>query len=1007
MPASAPTPAVAQTAPPWFADVAPRPEVVDRSHGLSHNSVFEVVHDHQGFLWIGTIDGLNRYDGASFEVFRHDPGDSTSLSNSTVRRIWEDRQRRLWVRTGTGLDRYDRSTGSFIRYSITAQLLLEDGSGTLWAAARDGLYRYDPAADDYVAQGRWPDSTDSPDSTDVDDASARQIWGLAAGSDGSIWTVRADGGLIRHAPDVGLEAAGRLPWSDTVVLGQEGDRVLIGHAEGAGWFDLIGRDVTAQPPAQAPAEGGAYLAGLRDRAGRSWLGGSGLWRSDRAGAPAERVWPEEAGAPLATVWALAEDRAGNVWAATVRGLLRFDAFQRSFSHTLDLEAWQTPDPPGPIMAIDEVDAGTLWLGTLGSGLYRVSPASGVPERIVGPDEGVPNVWAVLADADGSMWAGTQQGLVRVEPSGAVRRWPSLPGTSGGPVFALAKDTIGRLWIGSADGLSWLDPSTGERGVMERLSVDRAGPTRVESLHELPDGRIVAGTSWSDLYVIEPGSSAAVYVPTGDVPALQGSEGLWAGAVDADGRLWLGSDRGLWMWDEPAEALRPATNADGPLARTVYEIVSTADGDFWMSTGVGLVRVRAPASFPERTLEARSYRIGVDLAETEYNRRAAALTPRGVAVFGGMAGVTYFDPDAIQSSPFAPPVVVDRIERLRGDSVIVTEAYGRTTVRVAHDDAGIDLHFAAPSFGSADGVRYSVMLEGLDPDWYTPREPRVRYLRLPSGRYTFRVRAASPDGVGDPEGASLEIVVPPPFWATPWFRGAGAALALGLLLAVTRHLSTRRLRAQVAALELERSVQRERDRISRDLHDHVGSHVSSLVSGIELAMLSTEAGQPSRARNYLAAVDRDARRTLTELRETVWSLHHDRVTVRRFAERVEEYLERRGRLTSVRLGFESHGPGEAELTPSQALNLFRILQEAVTNAVRHAAPTSVRVRLEVGATSLALAIDDDGTYPENGFNGGTGLGIRGMSDRAEELGGSLTIAANERGGTCVQVRFAYA
>ncbi|MCG8467091.1 MAG: histidine kinase [Gemmatimonadetes bacterium] len=990
---------------PWYAEIPTELAWLDRSAGLSHNSTFVVLQDHQGYLWIGTIDGLNRYDGSSFEIFRHDPSDPTSLSNSSIRKIEEDSRGRLWIRTGSGVDRYDRSTGSFRRYAPTAQQVLEDSEGTIWACALDGVYRYDEDADRFELVADF----ETAGGLDGDPP-----WGLLEQRDGSLWVVTNRGRLLSYAKDGGLLGDRQLPWDGTHFNEQSADgRTWVSHSAGLG---MIGPDFERQsgtvdelPP--IPAQARPLLAAYRDRAGRVWIGGSGLFRWTPGSAGFEAVWADTDRGGLDPVWNIEEDREGTIWASTLRGVLRFDAYVHRFGHTRSALASDGRDV-GPTMAIDEAPDGTIWVGTLRTGLFTIDPDE--PAFARGPAViGVRDVWDIHR-AFGSTWLGTTNGLFEIPDDDPIARPVALgrfepatrrPGTSRAqPIVFTIANAGGRLWVGGSAGLWWLDPETREVGEIERVQTDRASPINVEALRVRDDGRVWALTRASDVYAIDPRTLETTFIRTGDPVAFRGSEGPWATAIDGRGRMWTGGDRGLALLDEGNAALRVIGPRDGFPGSTVYAIVPDDEGAFWISASAGLFRLADPTRFPEAPLELRLYRLGTDVPESEFNRRAALRTETGALMFGGTSGLTYFHPADILDNPFAPLVSIDRVERITERGAVPVFAFAKDEIEIPREDAGIDVFFAAPRFASAENVRYSVMLEGSDPDWFDPGpEPRVRYMGVGPGAYTFRARAMSPDGVWSETDATLRIVIPPPFWATAWFRILAGLLVLTTLIGSVRAISTRRLREQLRGLELERSIQQERDRISRDLHDHVGSQVSGLLSGIELARLGTAAGESEEVATYLEDLDNDARRALTELRETVWSLHQEQVTVAIFGERVEDYLERRQRfLRTPSLSLRTSGDLGRVLTPAQALNLFRIVQEAISNAVRHAEAEHVVVTVDSAAEALRIRVEDDGAFRRESPRAGTGLGVEGMRARMTEIGGTFAIDGDECG-TTVDVR----
>jgi signal transduction histidine kinase len=494
---------------------------------------------------------------------------------------------------------------------------------------------------------------------------------------------------------------------------------------------------------------------------------------------------------------------------------------------------------------------------------------------------------------------------------------------------------------------------------------------------------------------------ATWLPTGDRPSLLGSEGFWALVVTADGRLLAGSDRGLFKLDPRTGTLDPLGVTAGVPASRAFALALDAGGDVWMSAGHGLVRLRSSgATFVSRTFGAVD---GNPI--TEFNRRAFLRTADGDFLFGGMGGFVRFRPERMRDNPLPPPLAISTLEVLGATQPRIVSSHRVRQLSLSRPDRGFAAEFAALAHADAGQMRYSYRLRGFDDDW-TPAGPdrRARYPSLPPGRFTFEVRALASAG-GTESMLRLPVIVPAPWWATSWFRVVALVLFSGALIVVVRTVATRRLERQLRALALERRLQDERERISRDLHDHVGSQVATLMSGIELAQLSAASGRHDRASGYLDSVAADARSTLEQLRETVWSLRTEGLSVRGLADRIDEHLRGRQKyLSRPTLQLRAEITVDQRLTSGQAIHLFRIAEEAVNNAIAHAGASRVEVAIrDAENRRIELEVRDDGTHPPGGRpDSSAGLGLRGMESRASDLGATFTWTRDPGGGTRVVV-----
>jgi signal transduction histidine kinase len=325
------------------------------------------------------------------------------------------------------------------------------------------------------------------------------------------------------------------------------------------------------------------------------------------------------------------------------------------------------------------------------------------------------------------------------------------------------------------------------------------------------------------------------------------------------------------------------------------------------------------------------------------------------------------------------------------------------VRLAAGDTGLVVRFTAPTFADAHRLHLQYRMEGLDAGWVAAgADRRARYPALRPGRYAFHVRAASADGVWSLDDAVITIVAPAPWWASWWFRSGAGLAGVILLVATLRWVLTRPLRRRVRALELDQRVRAERERISRDLHDHVGAQVTTLLAGIELAGLRAGRGEQGALPPVLADLGEEARRTIAQLRETVWSLRQDHISLRDLAAQVQEDLRNRQRMMArPRLTCDASGDLSIELGSEKALHLFRIVQESVTNAIRHANASAVHVDIASHAGSgIRVSVTDDGRFqPAAAEHQGTGLA--GMRSRAADMGAAFS-CLGAAVGTTIQV-----
>lgn len=990
----APAPSHAQTA--SSAETSIR---FDRLDGLSHNTVTSILQDHQGFLWIGTSDGLNRYDGYDFIVYRHDRLDSTSLSNNSVKTLLGDRDGALWIGTDGGLDRFDRRTERFVRYVLAPGVsrqavlqLLEDHAGRLWAGS-DGLHRYDPAADRFVAYRHDPDDPNS--------LAGNYVWSLFEGRDGTLW-IGTDGHTL-HRHDARGDHFVRLTlpetWSHPVIVHQdEANRLWLANPLGESSAFAYAND-TFTALTDVPLDRLIRVV-LDDRRGIRWIGtDDGLYRIDPT--THEQVHARLDPAPGAylqnNVTSLYEDQAGTLWVGAFSGLYRLDPRAKPFRHLRH-------DPTDPnslsnntVMAVWEEADSVLWIGTLGGGLNRFNRHTGALVRFQRRPE-LSNslcndlIWALHEDRRGTLWIGTDQGLCAFDRrTGRFTAYP-LPLDAGKtaqpPINAIRADQAGRLWIASNIGLYRLDPTTGNVRWYARPGDDAPSLSMnffVQSLHLDRAGFLWIGVFGGILYRFDPEMERFARYPlllSDDAELI--SEGIWAIHEARDSTFWLGSDLGLTHFDPRSGAARHFTGRDGLPASIVYAILQDdLLGRLWLSTNHGLVR------FDERLSEGRKVRVydaGDGLGNTEFNRRAAFTGRDGTFYFGGLGGLTWFHPTALQDNLVVPPVAITRIETSNRDTTRVVNPHGLEELVLSYRDYTVSFEFAALNFTNSSKNLYRYRLEGFDEGWIEAGTRRyVRYTSIPPGSYVFRVIGSNNDGRWNEEGATLKVRVLPPFWQTWWFRLLVLGAVAGLLTAGYRYRVARLL-----------EVERMRLRIAGDLHDDIGSNLSSIALLSDIVRAREHLGE--RERRQLSKISRSARAMVDALRDIVWSIDPD-------SDRPDDLIRRMQDTAASLLGdtrwtFQRPPHGlAARLDMDVRRHVFLGYKEMLHNVARHARATEVTIRLDEDRGHLQLMVADDGV----GFDvaaPSAGNGLKHLQERAARINGRLTITSRPGAGTTI-------
>ncbi len=845
-PPSGPTPASAAP----IRQEAPNFRYLTIADGLSQNAVTAILQDRRGFMWFGTRDGLNRYDGHSFQVYRHDAFDPNSLSGNSVTALLEDRAGNLWVGTeGGGLDRFDRNLENFLRFRLEAgsavNAIAQGPDGELWVGTNgDGLAHLsaDALMDPDAAFHWYRDGPFDP-STPGDDF----VYAILLDARGVLWVGSSDG-LDRLDP--GADAFVSYPVDPDAPLGlmdergvtslledREG-RIWIGMASGLSVLNADRSRITHYPHRYRTFRfgWGQVKAILEDRKGLLWLSTpSELMRFDPATESFEylrhdRLAPGGINSDLPT--AIFQDRTEVVWIGTNGFGLNIhdpkaDRF-RTFRRPAD-RPWRHAG--FSVYTLFEDSEGAVWIDA--GLLYRWDRATGeftsFETSSDRPDDfGNTGVWALIEEPRGFLWAAGYQGLYHYEiATGRVRHYRHEPddpeGLPEAAVYDLLLDPSGRLWVVTERWLAELvDPAAGRFRSYRYGDRDASGNWTFPSLVRTADGVLWFGSS-EGLVRFDPATRAfRRYRNDPQDRTSLGQDVVRSVLVDPgdpDGTLWVGTvGGGLNRFDIRTERFTHYTTADGLPNNVIYGILPDDEGRLWLSTNRGLSR------FDPSDGTFRNFDAGDGLQSDEFNSGAAFRSPSGELFFGGIHGFNYFHPGQIRDNPHVPEVVVTGFRRLNrpeavGDSgsVLDRSIVETREIRLPHRDNVLTFEFAALDFSAPSKNRYAYRMLGFSDEWIEGGTERsATFTNLPPGSYTFQVRGSNNDGVWNEAGTSLAVVILPPWWRTRWAMGLYTLLVLGTGMALRRYEMNRlrleyRLAREHESAEQLRELDRARSR----------------------------------------------------------------------------------------------------------------------------------------------------------------------------------------------------
>ena len=778
---------------------------------LPSSAIFDVTQDALGFVWVGTDEGLVRFDGYDMVQYRR-TADSTSLSGNVVQVLEPDAGGALWVGTGAGLNRYDPATDRFLRVSglptDDVVALEADGEGNVWVGTTAGLALV--GADGTVAAVERHDAADRaslPDDT-VEAlylTPGGDLWvgtgdGLARRRDGAFQTVRPDS-LLGAFAVTAITPSSR----GALLLGTFGDG-LVSFDPASGDFARLdlGGDINAQNVTDVH----------EDPSGTVWVATlTGGLRRLTPGVEGVRVYRAVAEDPGSLVdddvSALHEDRQGVLWVATYGGLDRFDRARGTavrLRHTDDPASLASNDVRAVLAARD----GTLYVGTDRT-LDRSDDRRTFEHTAISDAEGLAEhpVRALYEDREGTVWVGTEgAGLHRVGGDGELRRAGGL-GQRGGEiaVTSLLETEAGDFWIGTlASGLLRYD-RTEETAEAFSGGANGLGSNQVLALAEDAGGALWAGTDTGlcRLGSAPSGTASCLRADPADPDAL--ADGfVYALHARSNGSLWIGTRGGLHRLDtrDLGAGVTRYTAEDTDLpGDAVYAIVEDDAGFLWLSTSGGLVRFEPVTETFHRRLEGQD-------AERALSG-AATRAPDGQLFFGSERGLLAFYPQTLAARNANPPQVAITGVEVNGQSVgpgdgdvLTAAAPVAEEIDLGPDEGYVTIEYVGLHFSDPAQNTYRYRMEGIVDEWDEVGTRRdVTFPDLDPGRYTFEVQAANAYGVWSDASATIDIVVHPPWWRTWWALLGFAALAVFALVRADRWQRARLLRQ-----ERERAERRE-------------------------------------------------------------------------------------------------------------------------------------------------------------------------------------------------------
>lgn len=979
-------------------------------HGLSA-PVTKIVQDSFGFLWLGTMDGLNRFDGRNFVNYRHNPKDTATLSNNIINDLCVDPSNRVWAATNSGLCYFDFANGAFHAVSFDNTLekidrhrvyaLTNAKGGGVWFATKTLLHRWEdnkpvvtytlPATADHSIKCLYADDHD-------------QVWiGTSLGI--YVFNTRTLT-FLHHEVSSPFSVEKKLSVTVHPIIPYSLDTMLIGSWYGGLQKAYIMGDSILCIPFEDKGETNPtkhVVKGLcKNTSGQWWVGsyGNGLSLFD----PVKSAFTNHYHHNPSDAKSLSDeyvsdvftDASGILWIGTSSGLDKFDPLTQQFKSvaipTVSGE-FSVYRLPGSILE-DHDDPAWIWLTVSGAGVFHFNIVTH-EFRLFQHQERLPyslpdnSVYIIFEDSQGKKWLGMRTGMCLFDTKTEKflpHTFPDHINPKG--VHDILEDRQHNLWLASFGNGVYCYNEADKKLIA--YAHDPADPNslpdnRVFSILEDHAGNIWIGTQNRGLCRLEPGTGKFTFFEhiKNDNSTLP-DNGVYDLFEDEHEHLWIATENGLAEMDLRDFRIITYTTYDGLCNNDIFSITPDLHGYYWLATNNGL------SKFDPLNKIFKNYFINDGLPANSLPG-AFHLSIDGTLYFGTSGMISYCKPAKMTLNKRVPPVILTNFSIFDHRVPVMRDGDMLQPIRLSYTQNMITFEFAALNFTNSSLNQYAYKLEGFDDKWiYCGSKQSATFTNLDGGTYTFRVKAANNDGTWNEEGTHVTLIVEPPYWKTWWFYLLSIVVISSVLYAFYRFRINQLLK-----------LQQIRMRISRDLHDDIGSTLSSINMISSMATQTVPEGK--KASDLFQTISSASRQAMELMSDIVWSINpkNDRmemimIQMRQYA---SEILEAAQIAFSLEMDEACH---HLSLSIEDRKDFFLIFKEAINNVAKYSKAKNAAIRIQFKNLILTLQVTDDGIGfdPEGKFPGN---GLKNIKARAAQLKGSIAITSKGSEGTTLLLR----
>ena len=1000
-------------------------------HGLSQITVHSILEDNKGFLWFGTEDGLNRYDGYEFVVYRHNSNDPNCISDNFVWSIFEDSDSNIWVGTNNGgLNKYDYSSNSFKTYLNNStsgenniRVIFEDSKNNLWVGTNSaGLFKYDRNKDTFVKV--LTDYIKNFSIRAIAEDDEKTLW---FGTDvNGLFSYEPINNTISHYTTINSKLSSNSIWALTA---DRHSNIWIGTYNGG--LNKFDKTTNTFSSFRNNDSGNSLIDNnitslTLDNNDNLWIateGGLSIYLAEKN----EFINYKHSLSDLRSLSnsflrVILKSKSNLIWIGTVGGGVNKLNLNKKFNQFNHNPTDDNSLSHNMIRAIEGDSRGNIWIGTLGNGINRYDRKNNIFQRFNSKSSGLSEdvVTSILEDDNKNLWVGTWGGgLNKLQFSSTngnyrIKRIDvhkhdarNTSSISSDIVQDIFEDSKGNLWVGTEDGLDYynskldrffhykhdsdINQSISDNRIQSSCIIeDRLGYLWVgtwnglnrikinENIDKMPEGNFIK-------FFKENGLSENRIISIYEDKKITDSLVLWIGTIGGGLNKFVSNSL-----EDSDYKITNYTTSDGLPSNVVYGILGDSEGNLWLSTNNGI------SKFNPIVNDFRNYNIEDGLQSNQFFWGAAHSADNGEFFFGGINGLNSFNPTQLLENKNIPPVFITKclIESVDGKNKIILnnieEISRQNSIELAYNNYNIKFEFAALDLTTPSRNLYKYKLENYDEKWTENSYLNfVNYTSLNDGDYIFNVLGSNNDGLWNREGASFNISIRTPYWKTWWF-----------ILSILLVLSSLIVYSVITQIKNLLAVERLRTKLAADLHDNIGSSLTeiSILSEVITSRLNTEDNDVI---NYLDKISTKSRRLIDKMSDIVWLVNPQRDSLYDLILRLQDtYADL---LSDTEISFRCENLKSLEkvsLNMEHRQHLFLVFKEAINNSVSHSNCSEILLKANVSSRILKMVLEDNGS----GFNFDgdySGNGLKNMKNRAKKISGKLKINSTVGKGTVVE------